>query len=103
MKNKILIAAIVVGILAFVLFILDSNPIISCKIDIPENCLEAIESQSKGIYSKTLPLVPVYISVDSYSAGKVCYTIHYFPFGTVGMSYIEGDGYNIEKPLTKLS
>ena len=103
MKNKIIIAAIVVGILTFVLFTLDSDPIISCKTDIPENFLKAIESQSKGVYSKTLPLVPVYVSVDSYSAGKVCYTIHYFPFGTVGMSYIEGDGYNIEKPLTRLS
>jgi hypothetical protein len=77
-----------------------SNPIISCNAEISEEYLEAIESHAKGIYSTVLPLVPIYISVDSFSSNKVYYTIYYFPFGTVGMSYIEVDGYNIEKPLT---
>ena len=30
------------------------------------------------------------------------YTIHYFPFGRVGMSYHLWDGYNMEKTLTRL-
>ena len=97
-----IVCGIIVVVLIAALGIFASGPIVSCKIEVPENYLEAIESQSKGVYSTTLPLVPVYTSVDSYSDGIVHYTIHYFPFGTVGMSYIEGDGYNIEKPLTGL-
>jgi len=34
--------------------------------------------------------------------GTVYYTIRYFPFGTVGMSYSEEGLYNIEKSLTGL-
>ena len=97
-----IICWIIVIALIAVLGVFATNPIVSCKIEIPEDYLEAIESQSKGVYSEKLPLVPIYTSVDSYSDGIVHYTIHYFPFGAVGMSYIEGDGYNIEKPLTGL-
>ena len=100
MKKKIIIASVLVVLLIVSLGILASNPVVACKMDIPENYSEAIKSQSKGVYSKGIPLVPVYVSVDHFSANIAYYTIHYFPFGTVGMSYTEGDGYNIEKPLT---
>ena len=100
MKKSVIIATIIVAVLIVGLSILASNPIISCKTDIPENYLEAIGSQSQGVYSKVLPFVPVYVSVDSYSEEIVHYTIYYFPFGTVGMSFTEYDGYNIEKSLT---
>ena len=93
MKKKAIIVIAFVAILIIGLYILASNPIISCKFDVPENYLEAIESQSKGTYS----------NVNSLEAETVYYTIHYFPFGSVGMSYTESDGYNIEKPLTGLS
>lgn len=82
---------------------LAAGPILSCKLDIPAHYIEAIESQSRGKYSDTLPLSAVYITVDDYTEGRVYYTIHYFPLGSVGMSYAEHDGYNIEKPLTDLS
>ena len=97
-----LLCGVIVVALLVMLGIFASNPIVSCKIEIPGDYLEAIESQSRGLYSRQLPLVPVYTSVDRYADGVVHYTIHYFPFGTVGMSYKEGDGYNIEKPLTGL-
>lgn len=103
MKKKAIIVIAFVAILIIGLYIFASNPIISCKVDVPENYLEAIESQSKGTYSNVLPLVPIYVTVNSLEAETVYYTIHYFPFGSVGMSYTESDGYNIEKPLTGLS
>ena len=103
MKKKVIIGIIVVAILIVGLSIFAYNPVISCKVDVPENYLEAIESQSKGTYSNSLPLVPIYVTVNSLEAETVYYTIHYFPFGSVGMSYTESDGYNIEKPLTGLS
>ena len=86
--------------LLLILCFLTMNPLFFCDIDIPEPYEVSIKSQSKGLYSKYLPLVPVYITVDQYATGIAEYTIYYFPFGTVGMSYREWDGYHIEKPLT---
>ena len=83
--------------------IFSSNLIISCDFDIPNTTYEAIENQAEGVYSSKLPLVAVYVDITDYSEEKACYTIHYFPFGAVDMSYSESDGYNIEKQLTKLS
>lgn len=102
MKKKAIIFITIVATLLVCLCILTYNPIISCEIVLPNNHLEAIENQAKGVYSNVIPLVPVYVLVESFSDNRVYYTIHYFPFGTVGMSYTDGDGYNIEKPLTKL-
>ena len=94
---------IITIVLIILLRIFSANLIISCDFDIPDATYEAIESQSKGVYSNKLPLVAVYVNVTDYSKGIAYYTIHYFPFGTVDMSYSESDGYNIEKQLTKLS
>ena len=89
--------------LVIVLRIFSANLIISCDFDMPQMTYEAIESQAEGTYSDKLPLVAVYVNVTEYSQGKAYYTIHYFPFGSVDMSYSETDGYNIEKQLTSLS
>ena len=86
-----------------VLRIFSANLIISCDFDIPHTTYEAIESQAEGVYTSKLPLVAVYVNITDYSDQKAYYTIHYFPFGTVDMSYSESDGYNIEKFLTRLS
>ncbi|MBE6752942.1 MAG: hypothetical protein E7559_01085 [Ruminococcaceae bacterium] len=102
MKKRAVAAIIIAAVLIIGLCVLASNPIVVRKDGIPTACLEAIESQSKGVYSSTLPLVPIYVAVDRLEGETVYYTIHYFPFGTVGMSYTEADGYNMEKPLTRL-
>ena len=86
-----------------VLRIFSANLIISCDFDIPHTTYEAIESQAEGVYTSKLPLIAVYVNITDYSDEKTYYTIHYFPFGRVCMSYSENDGYNIEKQLTKLS
>ena len=89
--------------LIIVLRISSANLIISCDFDMPNTTYEAIGSQAKGVYSNKLPLAAVYVNITDYSDEKAYYTIFYFPFGTVDMSYSESDGYNIEKQLTKLS
>lgn len=93
----ILFAVLLVAFLAYVY-----GPLVSCRVELPEHYIEAIESQSKGLYSNTLPLIPVYVSVDRFCDGRVYYTVHYFPLGSVGYSFMDSDGFNIEKPLTGL-
>ena len=101
-KKRVIITTVIVLLIFAGLCILASKPIISGGNDVPEDYVEKIKSQAQGLYSKVLPLVPIYVTIDSFEEEKVYYTIHYFPFGTVEMSYIESEGYNIEKPLTGL-
>lgn len=103
MKKVLTAVVLILSVLVIVLGILSSRPIVSCDTDIPETAMEAIKSEAKGLYSSKLPLVPVYVEVTSYSEDTVFYTIHYFPFGNVEMSFNETDGYNIEKALSRLS
>ena len=103
MKKKVCAVVLAAVILLAGLALFASNPLLSCNITLPDGYREAIESQAKGIYSQRVPLVPVYVTVDHFSNGKAFYTIHYFPFGTVGMSYTAQDGYGIEKQLSGLS
>jgi len=98
---------VIIGIIAVVLgcsFVLKSLPIpyIAGKANLSESQLEAMESQAHGRYSDILPLIPVFVRVDRVEGEQIFYTVFYFPFGTVGMSYLAGEGYNIEKPLTGL-
>ena len=78
------------------------SPVVVCDVAVPEHYLEAIESQSNGVYSSKIPLWPVCVMINEFSAETVYYTIYYFPFGTVEMSDTADDGYNLEKPLTRL-
>jgi hypothetical protein len=103
MKRLIKAFILIFVALIILLRIFSANLIISCDFDIPQSTYEAIESQAEGVYSDKLPLVAVYVNITDYSDGIARYTIHYFPFGTVDMSFRETDGYNIEKQLTKLS
>ena len=103
MKKLLKAIILVLSVLIILLRIFSSNLIISCEHDIPQSSYEAIETQAEGLYSSKLPLPAVYVKVTDYSEERTYYTIYYFPFGTVDMSYSEGDGYNIEKQLTNLS
>lgn len=99
MKKKQRIGVILIAIMIMGLLACCSNPMVIGDMEIPEAYMEAVKGQAKGFYSKRLPLVPVYVGLERYSEDVLFYTVHYFPFGTVEMSYIEGDGYNIEEPL----
>ena len=103
MKKKIGIDVLIIVVFMIVLFTFSKNPIVSNNIEIPEFYMEAVKEQAEGAYSKRLPLIPIYVRIDSYAEEKLYYTIYYFPFGTVGMSYTREDGYNIEKSLSRLS
>lgn len=103
MKKTFKSIFLLIIIFVILLKIFSANLIISCDFDIPNTTYKAIESQAEGVYTSKLPLVAVYVNITDYSDQKAYYTIHYFPFGTVDMSYSESDGYNIEKQLTKLS
>ena len=94
---------LLIVVFIILLRIFSANLIISCDFDIPNTTYKAIESQAEGVYTSKLPLVAVYVNITDYSDEKAYYTIHYFPFGRICMSYSENDGYNIEKQLTKLS
>ena len=98
MKKVLLVIALA---LILGLGILSKNPIVICDNDLPEEYMEAIESQAEGLYSRKLPLVPVCVNVTSFDNETVYYMIYYFPLGTVGMSYKKNDGYNMEKSLTR--
>lgn len=86
--------------LIFALKIFSDHPFIVRGDSVPEDYYAAIQDQAKGLYSSRVPLVPIFVSIDDLERDTVFYTIHYFPFGTVGMAYSQGDGYSIEKPLT---
>ncbi|MBO5935997.1 MAG: hypothetical protein J6Q79_00110 [Clostridia bacterium] len=103
MKKIFKILIIITIAIIIVLRIFSANLIISCDFDMPNETYEAVKSQAEGVYSNKLPLVAVYVDITDYSDKKAYYTTHYFPFGTVHMSYSEIDGFNIEKQLTKLS
>jgi len=100
-KKTILFIALAL-LAAVLLAMLCANPIISAEGTLPQEYRDAIRSQAGGLYSRRLPLLPVAVTVEEVQQEKVFYTIHYFPFGTVGMSYHIQDGYNMEKTLTKL-
>lgn len=105
MKNKKKGLIIVLSILVFCvvcLGIISSHPFISQKCEVPEEYVTEIYAQSMGTYSNRVPLLPVCISIENYSNERVYYTIHYFPFGTVGMSYSPTDGFNQEKAVSGL-
>ena len=97
--RKLYIAAAIVLAAALLLGIFSVTPIIIAGDNLPDGYSEAIRSQAGGVYSPRLPLVPVFVTISDFSEEIVYYTIHYFPFGTVGISYSVRDGYNMEKHL----
>ena len=98
MKRKTVLPAAAAALVT-VLLAAAFCPVVRCKEAVPEEILQAVKNQAKGFYSRRLPLAAVYVAVERYISGRVYYTVYYFPFGSVGMSYSERDGYNIERPL----
>lgn len=76
------------------------HPVILRDPELSDAYQDAVQDQARGVYSKRLPLVPMLVIVENLREQTVRYTVYYFPFGSVGMSYHPANGYNIEKPLT---
>ena len=92
----------IVALFGMILACISSHPFVSRRCEVPEEYVAEIRAQSVGVYSKKVPLLPIYISIEQFSAGRAYYTVHYFPFGTLGMSYSLTDGFCQENPLTGL-
>ncbi len=101
MKKRWIIGLLALLLLAAALKILSRKPILIGAENLPASLRETVTGQAGGLYSSRLPLVPVCVVIDGVSATSVDYTIHYFPFGSVGMTWVEGDGYSIEAPLMR--
>ena len=97
-----MIALLIVALFGMTLACISSHPFVSRRCEVPEEYVAEIRAQSVGVYSKKVPLLPIYISIEQFSAGRAYYTVHYFPFGTLGMSYSLTDGFCQENPLTGL-
>ncbi len=102
MKRKSFAIAVVIAVIAVVLACFCANPVLSCAFDLPPAYEAEIRNQAKGLYSSKLPLVLTYVKVNDFDGLAAYYTIYYFPFGTVEMSFINGEGWMVEKPLTGL-
>ena len=101
MKKRILIPLILLLVVVSLCVTALRPPVLFAG-DLPAETREAIQSQATGLYSRRLPLIPLFVTVDRQEQNRVYYTIFYFPLGSVGMSWDPADGYNIEKPLTGL-
>ena len=93
--KKAMIALLIVALFGMILACISSHPFVSRRCEVPEEYVA-------GVYSKKVPLLPICISIEQFSAGRAYYTVHYFPFGTLGMSYSLTDGFCQENPLTGL-
>ena len=103
MKKRLAVIGIVFLLLLLILAgVMDGIFPVLLGEELPESYEQSVLGQAAGPYSRKLPLAPVLVWVDGVSAETVYYTIFYFPFGSVGMSYNRSDGYNIEKPLSRL-
>ena len=103
------------AVLCAVLAALALNPPVVCPDEYEEQMTpeihEAVQSVSRGIYSRNVPLVPADVEIteiqewqaDEETVPDVYFVVHYLYSGRVGMSYMPGEGYNIEKPLSGLS
>ena len=101
MKKRIVISLLIL-LLMLVLCINAFRPLVLFGSGLSEEARKAVQSQAAGLYSRRLPLVPLFVTIDRLESHRVYYTIWYFPVGCVGMSWEPTDGYNMEKPLTGL-
>lgn len=99
-RSKAVIILLIVAVLIVTLAYISYHPFVFRRCEVPEDYLSEIYEQAIGPYSYKLPLLPFYLTIEDHSDDRVYYAIHYFPFGTVGMSYSSADGFNIEKPLS---
>lgn len=87
------------------------NPPVVCpdqyEDDLTPEIHSAVQSVSRGIYSKRIPLIPAcariteieQFVIDGARGYTVYFDIHYLYFGRQGMSWSSADGYNMEKQL----
>ena len=94
-KTKIIIIIVIV-VLLLIYILKFFFPIVTAKVDVPEEIYESIESYATGEFSDALPLLSVYCIIEEKDDLGYHFTIYYFPFGCVHDCYsdegIYGDG-----------
>ena len=73
-----------------------------CESTMSEEQERAVTSVSRGFYGHSAPVFAVAVSVNEVQPDYVAWDIYYFPFGDIGMEYInrpEYGGYNITRYL----
>lgn len=95
------------AVLCALLAALTLEPPVSCskeyRDELTQEAHGAVQSVSRGLYSRYLPLVPVCARVKEIVREGAEYTIrfdiHYLCFGRVGMAWSSDGIYNMEKQL----
>jgi len=93
---------LIIGIACVGMALVLERPLVICRFDLPDGYIDDIVAQARGMYSERIPIIALCVTVDDYTDGAAYYTIHYFPFGTVGMTYIGDGGFDCTKYLTGL-
>ena len=95
----ILALIIVLGFISFTTYVYNRDvPVLNTE-GVSDYYIDMIKDQAGHIYSGNLPLVTWYINIDGHQDNQYDYTIYYWPFGTEEMTYLDGDGFSIEKKL----
>lgn len=68
--KKAMIALLIVALFGMILACISSHPFVSRRCEVPEEYVAEICAQSMGVYSKKVPLLPIYISIEQFSAGR---------------------------------
>ena len=63
-RKKAMIALLIVALFGMILACISSHPFVSRRCEVPEEYVAEICAQSMGVYSKKVPLLPIYISID---------------------------------------
>ena len=85
-KTKIIIIVAII-LLLWIYFLKFFFPIVTAKVDVPEEIYDSITSYATGEFSDALPLLPVYCVIDEKDDLGYHFTIYYFPLGWVSNFY----------------
>ena len=98
----LIFSALIIGVLGRLAY----QPVVmyadGCEVTMSEEQERAVTSVSRGFYGHSAPVFAVAVSVNEVRDDYVAWDIFYFPFGDIGMEYVDRPtygGYNITRYL----
>ena len=98
----LIFSALIIGVLGRLAY----QPVVmyadGCEATMSEEQERAVTSVSRGFYGHSAPVFAVAVSVKEVRPDYVAWDIFYFPFGDIGMEYVNHPtygGYNITRYL----
>lgn len=89
---------IVLLVVCFLLTLSAVKPMVICDEDLTLGQKSIVQGSAAGLYSWSVPLVPIFVRVHQVTNQgteyRMEYAIHYFCMGTYRMEYSSVDGYN---------